>query len=191
MHICISKLTVIGSDNGFLPWFAPSHYLNQCWNIVNWTLGNKISVKSKFIHFHSRKCVWKMVAILSPPQCLKYSIGQTNSCTMKRIFDLILMYNSCNSFVFAKLVIFNNYECLYLCWLLWHGKVHSLRSRLGLILSQSVGSWPWSHACHIVVYCSSPWPHRPGTIFSCIFDNDNDNEKSFIASYHKSTYTCT
>ena len=22
-------------------WTAPSHYLNQCWNIVNWTLGNK------------------------------------------------------------------------------------------------------------------------------------------------------
>ena len=21
---------------------APSHYLNQCWNIVNWTLGNKL-----------------------------------------------------------------------------------------------------------------------------------------------------
>ena len=23
-------------------WTAPSHYLNQCWNIVNWTLGNKL-----------------------------------------------------------------------------------------------------------------------------------------------------
>ena len=21
---------------------APSHYLNQCWNVVNWTLGNKL-----------------------------------------------------------------------------------------------------------------------------------------------------
>ena len=23
-------------------WSAPSHYLNQCWNIVNWTLRNKL-----------------------------------------------------------------------------------------------------------------------------------------------------
>ena len=34
------KLTIIASDNG--AWPAPSHYLNQWWNIVNWTLGNKL-----------------------------------------------------------------------------------------------------------------------------------------------------
>ena len=37
-HICVGNLTIIGSDNGLS---APSHYLNQCWNIVNWTLRNK------------------------------------------------------------------------------------------------------------------------------------------------------
>ena len=31
-HICLGKLT----------WTAPSHYLNQCWNIVYWTLRNKL-----------------------------------------------------------------------------------------------------------------------------------------------------
>ena len=25
-------------------WTAPSHYLNQCWNIVNWTLRNKLNI---------------------------------------------------------------------------------------------------------------------------------------------------
>ena len=35
-HICVGILTSIGSDNGL----APS-YLNQCWNIVNWTPKNK------------------------------------------------------------------------------------------------------------------------------------------------------
>ena len=39
MQICVSKLTIIGSDNG---WSVPSHYLNQRWNIVDWTLGNKL-----------------------------------------------------------------------------------------------------------------------------------------------------
>ena len=39
-HICVGKLTIIGSDNGLSPG-RYSHYLNQCWNIVNWTLRNK------------------------------------------------------------------------------------------------------------------------------------------------------
>ena len=42
-------------------WSVPSHYLNQCWFIVNWNLGNKLQLNllQKFIHFHSRKCIWK------------------------------------------------------------------------------------------------------------------------------------
>ena len=35
-HICVSKLTIIASDNGLTPG------LNQCRNIVNGTLGNKL-----------------------------------------------------------------------------------------------------------------------------------------------------
>ena len=42
-HICVSKLSILGSDNGRLvAWSAPSHYLNQYWDIVNLTLGNKL-----------------------------------------------------------------------------------------------------------------------------------------------------
>ena len=41
-HICVSKLTIIGSDNDLSPGRRSSHYLNQCWNIVNWTLRNKL-----------------------------------------------------------------------------------------------------------------------------------------------------
>ena len=37
-HICVSKLTIIRSDNGMMP----SHYMNQCCIIVNWTLRNKL-----------------------------------------------------------------------------------------------------------------------------------------------------
>ena len=39
--LTISKLTIIGSDNGVSPDRCQSHYLKQCWNIVNWTLRNK------------------------------------------------------------------------------------------------------------------------------------------------------
>ena len=56
---------------------APSHYLNQCWNIVNSNLRNKLQWNFNLIHFHWRKCIWNVVrktaAILSRLQCV-------NSC---------------------------------------------------------------------------------------------------------------
>ena len=36
-NICVSKLTIIDGT-----WPAPSHYLNRCWNIVNWNPNDKI-----------------------------------------------------------------------------------------------------------------------------------------------------
>ena len=39
-HKCVSKLTIMGPDNGLSP--GRHHHLNQCWNIVNSTLGNKL-----------------------------------------------------------------------------------------------------------------------------------------------------
>ena len=41
-HICVSKLTNIGADNGLTPVSTPNHYLNQWRDIVIWTLGNKL-----------------------------------------------------------------------------------------------------------------------------------------------------
>ena len=49
----------------------PGTSLNQCWLIANWTLGNKVrwNLKSKFIHFHSRKCNWKCCLLNWRPFC--------------------------------------------------------------------------------------------------------------------------
>ena len=57
-------------------WTAPSHYLNQYWNIVNWTLRNKLQWNFNrdshiFIQENALVNVGKMVAILSLPQCVK------------------------------------------------------------------------------------------------------------------------
>ena len=69
--ICVNKLSIIGSD---VAWSAPSHYLNQCWNIVNLTIRNKFQWNVNrnsniFIHENHRpphlswrsvrKCIWK------------------------------------------------------------------------------------------------------------------------------------
>ena len=54
----------------------PSHYLNKCWNIVNWTLRNKLQLNSNqtsyiFIQENSFENVCQIAAILSRPQCVK------------------------------------------------------------------------------------------------------------------------
>ena len=60
-HISVSEL----DHHWFRLWLvacsAPSHYLTQCWFIVNWTLGNKFwwDLNWEFCHFHIRKCIWK------------------------------------------------------------------------------------------------------------------------------------
>ena len=41
-HIYVDKLTIIGSDNGLSPEQRQAIIWNQCWNIVNRTLGNKL-----------------------------------------------------------------------------------------------------------------------------------------------------
>ena len=76
MHICVTKLTIIGSDNGLRAWSAPSHYLNKCWNIVNsnlrnnlqWTLNRNSYISIQENVFENIVC--KMAAILSGPQCI-------------------------------------------------------------------------------------------------------------------------
>ena len=71
---CILQLS---RDVISLSWSVPSHFLNHCWNIVNWTLANKIqrnlnrnlhiftqenviqNVFRKFAAILSRQCVFK------------------------------------------------------------------------------------------------------------------------------------
>ena len=58
-------------------WAAPSHYLNQCWHVVNWTIRNKLQWIFNYntcIYIEENtleNVVWEMAAILSRPQCVK------------------------------------------------------------------------------------------------------------------------
>ena len=70
-HICVSELY----QHWFRQWLvacsAPSHSLNQCWGIVNWTIGNKLqwnSIKNSNILIQENAfedVVREMAAILS------------------------------------------------------------------------------------------------------------------------------
>ena len=62
-HICVNKLTIIGSDNGSVP---------TIWNNAEILLISPVgltSVKYKFkfiyMYFHSRKCIWKCLLNVS------------------------------------------------------------------------------------------------------------------------------
>ena len=76
-HICINNLCQHWCRKWLGAWLAASHYLNQCWNIGNWTLRNKFqwnfdrnsNILIQENEFESVVC--KMVAILSGPQCVK------------------------------------------------------------------------------------------------------------------------
>ena len=59
---------------------APSHYLNQCWNIVNWTLRDELQWNFNlnaniFIEENTfQNVVCEMAAILSRPQCVNVEV---------------------------------------------------------------------------------------------------------------------
>ena len=85
MHIRVSKLTVTGSDNGLLPWWVTHYYLNQCWNIVDLVLRNKIQWNDNcnlFIFIQENAfeyVVCEMAAILSQPQYVNLYVTETGS----------------------------------------------------------------------------------------------------------------
>ena len=78
-HICVVEL----GHHWFRQWLvacsAPSHYLNQCWNIVNWTFRNKLqwifyrnsNIFIQEIAFENVVC--NVASILSRPQWVKAS----------------------------------------------------------------------------------------------------------------------
>ena len=75
-HICVSKLFIIGWDNGLsVAWTAPSHYLKQCWNIVNWTLRNKLQWKfNRNSNISSKKMHLKMASAKLLSFCLRLNV---------------------------------------------------------------------------------------------------------------------
>ena len=81
-------------------WSAPSHYLNQSWNIVNWNLGNKLQWNLKrnsniFIQENAFENIWKMAAILSWPQCVK-KFGHLFESSTCHTFHLLEWSHSCS-----------------------------------------------------------------------------------------------
>ena len=69
-------------------WSGPKHYLNQCWIIANWAVGNKFQLNSnpKCSDIHSRKSNCKMTAILSQLQCVNPDHDHNTDMMCNRYF---------------------------------------------------------------------------------------------------------
>ena len=76
MLICVGKLTIIGSDNGLSPdqrqtiiWTNAGILLSTHGNKLQWNLNRNWNIFIQENVFEN--IVWKMVTIVSPPQCVK------------------------------------------------------------------------------------------------------------------------
>ena len=76
-HICVSKLTTIGSDNGLSPVRRQAIIWTNAGIVLIRTLGTNFSEMLSEIHtflfktIHFWIVVWKKAAILSRPQCVR------------------------------------------------------------------------------------------------------------------------
>ena len=101
-HICVSTTCQHCFRWWPAAWLAPSHYLNQYWNVVNWTLRNKLQWNLNqnsylFIQGNAFKNIGrKLAAILSRPQCAKDIKKSVHSWPQQCTFfnRCILMLNS-------------------------------------------------------------------------------------------------
>ena len=73
-HICIGKLTIIGSDNGLLPGWRQAIIWNNARILLIGALGTNFSeILIEILPFSFTKMSLKVSAILSRPQCVKRS----------------------------------------------------------------------------------------------------------------------
>ena len=72
MHICVGKLSIIGSDNGLLPGRRQAIIRTSVGILLTGPLGTNFSEILIEIHkFSFKKIHFKMADILSRPQCVK------------------------------------------------------------------------------------------------------------------------
>ena len=119
-HIHIRNL----SHHWFRYWLfantAPSHYLNQCWNIVNWTLRNRLiwKLNRNWYILNSRKCIWKCRLengghFVSASMCFnsaRHGDAYTHQWTGSSLLQL-RVNNRCHQCrLFVKIIMRNKYQ---------------------------------------------------------------------------------
>ena len=112
---------------------VPSHFLNQCWNIVNWTLGNNIQwdfnwnssifIKEKAFQI----VVCEMASIFSRPQWVNIMRPEWNVCHVTDHIFMCIFWNE-------KYCTLIQNSLKFLC----KGPINNMSSCVGLI------AWHWT-----------------------------------------------
>ena len=95
-HTCISKLTIIGPDNGLLPGRGQAIIWTSAGILLIWTLWTNLNLKQNsyiFIQenaFENVVCI--MTAILSWPQCVKCVFYEDKAWPMFHICSCSVVY---------------------------------------------------------------------------------------------------
>ena len=110
-HICVSE----SGQHWFRKWLvaysASTHYLNQCWFTVNWTLRNKLQPnfnRNSNIYLEDNafeNAVCKKAAILSQLQCVKPMLNTPNY--------MFLLWNAIEDFT---IYMTNSFSMLKFQW---------------------------------------------------------------------------
>ena len=89
-HICISKLNIIGSDNGSAPGRRQAIIWTNAGILLNGPMGTKLN-RNLYIFIQEKaveNIVWKMAAIYSRPQCVN------NKKVLLDILAILLRYGT-------------------------------------------------------------------------------------------------
>ena len=108
MHICISKLTITGSDNGLAPVRRQAIIGTNAGILLIGPLGTNFSeilieiYTCSFQKMHLKMLPGKMAAILSLPQCVKEPSGALSYDMKSKILVLVVTGNDLVSFIRIK-----------------------------------------------------------------------------------------
>ena len=136
-HICVSESGQYWFRLWLVAYSAPSHYLKQCWVIVNWTLRNKLQWNFNqntklFIHeIASENIACEMAAILSSGRWVKHLI------TCPEVTYMSWRSNTGLVGVTAPVPVKSP-------WRIWVNKLVSNHNKT----QQSVGHWHYTVRCH-------------------------------------------
>ena len=131
-----------------------SHYLNQCWNIVNWNLRNKLQWnfnRNSYIFIQEYPFVngvWKMASILSRPKCVNK-------------LDLLSSSQMIKEVIAAEYYIYHDSRAVRACSKCLTDLVAQAESItnhffhfIGITIEKIVGEWGMWPACHCRGYLS-------------------------------------
>ena len=153
-RICIGRLTIV------------SHYLTQRWNNVDWTLGTIFNpVLFIFIQKNAfQNVVWKMVAILSWPHCVAYTIPAM-ICTVivyrtgVMVSIDVTIHILCWPFKMLSRG-YNSSICNLCMWIIWIGCPAFVKFMHCYILIIYVLQYLFS-------FCGNGWPYGIHPIIPC------------------------